>query len=86
LEEHLRKLAEKHGLSTRSAKGITLSAEGLNQSLKGHAYDLGDQKLVTAWLDLRNAGAHSRPKTKLTADRVASMIDGVREFIDRHPA
>jgi hypothetical protein len=86
LEEHLRKLAEKHEVPARSGKGTALSAEGLNQSFRGPVYDLGDQKLVTAWLDLRNAGAHPRSKTKLTADRVGSMVEGVREFIVRHPA
>lgn len=86
LEEQLRKLGEKHGVPTRSAKGRATTAEGLNESLKGLVYDLGDQKLVTAWLDLRNSGAHPRPKTKLTPDRVSNMIEGVRDFIERHPA
>lgn len=86
LEEHLRRLAEKNQIQTRSAKGRVVSAEGLNESLKGLVYDLGDQKLVTAWLDLRNSGAHPRPKTKLTPDRVSNMIEGVQDFIERHPA
>ena len=82
----MRRLAEKHEVPTRSTKGATIGAEGLNQAMKDIAYDLGDLKLVTAWLDLRNAGAHPRHKTKLTADRVEGMVEGVRSFIDRHPA
>jgi hypothetical protein len=86
LEEHLRTLADRRGVPLRPAKGQFVTAERINQALNGSAYDLGDMKQVTAWLDLRNSGAHPRHKTKLTSDRVAGMIDGVRGFVDRHPA
>ncbi len=43
------------------------------------------QKNVTAWLDLRNKAAHGE-YGKYEADQVGLMIDGIRDFITRHPA
>jgi hypothetical protein len=58
----------------------------LNADLaKAGKYDKGDQKQVTAWLDLRNKAAHGK-YTEYTKERVDLMLDGVRNFVSRvHP-
>ena len=85
LEEQLRKLAEKSGIDVIKPDGKMQKAESLNSELGRLAYDLGEQKQVTAWLDIRNAAAHP-PYDKYDHSRVALMIDGVRDFVIRHPA
>jgi hypothetical protein len=90
LEGHLRALATRHGVESHAAdkNGVVRPrrAEMLNQDLqKKDAYALGDQKQVTAWLDLRNDAAH-RHHNKYTADQVKLMQQGVANFIVRVPA
>lgn len=86
LEEHLRKLSDRHGIPTTELKGartVPKKSENLNTDLKAAgAYDLGEQKQVTAWLDLRNNAAHGH-YGKYTDERVQLMLDGVRSFISR---
>jgi hypothetical protein len=40
---------------------------------------------VTAWLDLRNKAAHGQ-YADYTKEQVALTLQGVRDFISRHPA
>ena len=87
LEAHLRKLAEKLIIPLRNDKGKFVHAERLNEDLaKKGAFDPGEQKLVVHWLDLRDAGAHPDDDTELTPARVDELIEGVKLFIERHPA
>lgn len=84
LEGQLRSLANRHGIDVHSvnADGRTKAkkAEALNQELhKVGAYSLGDQKQVTAWLDLRNLAAHAH-YGDYSGDQVRLMLDGVRNF------
>lgn len=86
LEEHLRKLAAKHGVATVDAKGRSKSVETLSVDLrKGVAITEVQRKSVTAWYAQRNEGAHGRSENLVEAD-VERMIDGIRDFVARYPA
>ena len=86
LEEHLRQLACKHGISTTRAKGtetIPKKTDTLNSELAGAgAYTKLDQKSVTAWLDLRNKAAHGK-YAEYDAKQVSLMLEGIRQFMLR---
>ncbi len=82
LEEHLRKLCGKHGV-TISAKP---KLDTMNADLaKSGAYSKNDQKQVTAWAGLRNDAAHGNYSNYGPAE-VKLMVAGIRDFISRNPA
>jgi hypothetical protein len=86
LEGHLRALADKADIPTATAEGHPLKAERLNSDLRGvEVYDKGDQKSVTAWLNLRNDAAHG-DYDKYEDGQVRLLVAGVRDFISRLPA
>jgi hypothetical protein len=84
LEEHLRQLCLSAGADVVDASsGKPRKAESLNADLaKAGKYDIGDQKQVTAWLDLRNKAAHGK-YSEYTKERIELMLDGVRNFVSR---
>ncbi len=86
LEEHLRQLCNKNSIEIsfeKLGKIVFKKAEVLNADLvKANVYKLGDQKSVTAWLDIRNNAAHGK-YTEYTQDRVELMYEGVNNFITR---
>jgi len=86
LEEHLRQLCRKNGIPVvrqKDGKDVPLKADLLNSELtKAGAYTMLDQKLVTAWLDLRNKAAHGE-YGEYNADQVKGMITGITEFMAR---
>jgi len=86
LEGHLKQLCVRHKIDTTFEKdGVSLPkrAESLNSDLLSQkVYDKGDSKQVTAWLDIRNKGAHGE-WDKITKEQVDLMIRGVRHFISR---
>lgn len=86
LEEHLRQLSLKNSLPVeddRDGDPVPRKTDRLNAELaKAEAYSKLDQKLVTAWLDLRNNAAHGKYET-YTSDQVNQMIQGVIEFMAR---
>lgn len=86
LEEHLRQLCIKHKLETedeRDGKQIPRKADRLNADLtKVDIYTKLDQKLITAWLDLRNNAAHGKYDA-YSAEHVKQMIAGILGFIAR---
>jgi hypothetical protein len=85
LEEHLRKLCDKVGLSTVNG-AAPKKADLLNAELAGASvYSKLDQKSVTAWLDLRNKAAHGK-YSEYTKEQVQALQDGVRHFMVRYPA
>lgn len=88
LEEHLRQLAVKHGVSATYLKAgspVPKKADLLNADLAtASAYSKLDQKTVTAWLDLRNKAAHGR-YAEYDGKQVALMVEGVRQFMARVP-
>jgi hypothetical protein len=85
LEEHLRKLCLRDGISIFD-KSKPRKADSLNTELaqKG-VYSRLDQKSVTAWQDLRNKAAHGQ-YSEYTDAQVDLMLKGVREFVARLPA
>jgi len=86
LEEHLRKLAAKHGVPATDANGVFKKASLLNAELKkGDVYSGIDHKSVTAWQGLRNDAAHGNYDA-YTIDQVRLMVAGIRDFIVRNPA
>lgn len=89
LEEHLRKLCLKNGLPIEDVKpsgNEPKMAGRLNDDLAGQkVYSKLDQKTVTAWLDLRNKAAHGK-YVEYTKEQVELMVQGVRDFLTRHPA
>lgn len=85
LEAHLKNLCRKHGLPIET-QGKPKKADKLNSDLAGaKAYSLGDQKIATAWLDLRNNAAHGK-YAEYTKEQVELMVAGVRDFLARKPA
>lgn len=87
LEEHLRKICNKHGVPTTDARdGKPRKSDTLNADLaKQGVFDKLEQKNVTAWLDLRNKAAHGHYTTYDT-NHVDLMLRGVRDFISRYRA
>jgi hypothetical protein len=80
LETHLRKLCEKHDLSPDGNVSV------LNDSLrKKEVYPQNEWRSVQAWYDLRTDAAHGRYEN-YDQQKVEQMIDGIRGFLDRHPA
>ncbi|MBN4054963.1 hypothetical protein JYT15_00480 [Acidimicrobium ferrooxidans] len=89
LESHLRHLCHKKGIDTvhTTSKGPRpVKADKMNSDLAGaRVYSKLDQKSVTAWLDLRNKAAHGE-YTEYSVDQVVLLMNGVRDFMARHPA
>jgi hypothetical protein len=89
LEEHLRQVARKFGVDIEvlvGSKMVAKKADTLNADLvKAGAYGKLEQKMVTAWLDLRNKAAHAK-YAEYTADEVRLMQQGVGQFLLKIPA
>jgi hypothetical protein len=86
LESHLHNLCHKHGLAITYSNGQPRNADTLNADLKGAgAYDKGEQKTVTTWLDLRNKAAHGK-YNEYTKEQVALLLENVRTFLQKVPA
>jgi hypothetical protein len=80
LEELLRSLLEKHGVSVVGKPGIASYAEALR------AVDVltrQDVKDITAWAGLRNDAAHG-DFTNLSSERVRLMVDGINLFMRKY--
>jgi hypothetical protein len=81
LEEHLRKLAAKEGLSP-----VPHSVEDLGVALRKHGtLTEPERKIMQGWYGQRTEGAHGRPENVIP-EEVGRMIPGIREFMVRHPA
>jgi hypothetical protein len=87
LEEHLRKMCGIHGIAVSRPDGQPKKADLLNAELaKAGAYQsTTESKDVTAWVGRRNDAAHGH-HDRYSEDQVRLMIEGVRNFISRHPA
>ena len=85
LEEHIRKLCNKHNISTissgRPKKTDTLKDELASAGIISKL----DQKSVTAWLDLRNKSAHGK-YSEYTQQQVELLHQSVQDFLTRIPA
>src|SRR5262249_52267176 len=77
LEQHLRKLYEKHASSVPDK--ITINP--MNDVLKkANVYGANEHKQVTAWAAIRNSAAHAN-YGEYTAEQVKLMIQWVRWFL-----
>jgi hypothetical protein len=86
LEGHLRALAVNRSIAVAKPDGSSVKSDGLNAELaRLEAYSKGDQKSVTAWLDLRNDAAHGH-YDRYAAEQVKLVHGGVRDFLNRVPA
>lgn len=89
LEAQLRQLCQKSviPIEINTNSGLRRKkADQMNSDLAAvSAYGKLDQKNVTAWLDLRNKAAHGDYRA-YSADQVALLSQGVRDFITRNPA
>jgi len=86
LEEHLRQLCLNNTIKIEEQKNeklIPLKADRLNSELvKASIYSKLDQKMVTAWLDLRNKAAHGK-YDEYNENQVQQLVQSVTEFIAR---
>ena len=85
LEVHLRQLCKKNQIETVQNER-PLKADRMNAELaKASVFSLGDQKSVTAWLDIRNNAAHGNYEA-CNKSQVELLIQSIRDFITRNPA
>ena len=85
LEEHIRKLCDKHTISTISS-GRPKKTDALKDELASAGIiSKLDQKSVTAWLDLRNKSAHGK-YSEYTQQQVELLHQSVQDFLTRIPA
>jgi hypothetical protein len=86
LEEHLSKLATKHGIPLVGENSRPRSAEALGIELvKRGVFPETQRKVVTGWYGQRNDAAHGR-HSDLDHGELRRMLDGVRDFLARFPA
>jgi hypothetical protein len=86
LEETIRKLCIKNGVSVVDVNGQPKKASLMNDDLvKASIYSKLEQKSVTAWLDLRNKSAHGEFAT-YDKKQVELYLQGIRDFLTRRPA
>jgi hypothetical protein len=84
LESHLRRLCSRKGIDT-TENDKHKKVQRLNQDLGKVAYSRYDQKMVTAWLDIRNSAAHGH-YDDYSSEHVQQFIDWLQDFIKRNPA
>jgi hypothetical protein len=91
LEQHIRKLCDKHAVARtrtdpKTRDEIPLKLDAMNGALaKAGVYGSNDQKQVTAWAGIRNDAAHANYE-KYSKEQVVLMVQGIRDFITRNPA
>lgn len=89
LEVHLRNLCDSYGINTTvdSTRGKNpKKATVMNSDLsKANAYDKNTQKQIEAWLGIRNSAAHGK-YSEYTSETVKLFLQGLRHFIEKHPA
>jgi len=90
LESHLRKLCTNNNISTQQinskGKAKPKSASLMNSELtKNKVFNKIQEKQVTAWLGIRNSSAHGH-FGDYDENQVKSLIQGIIDFIIKHPA
>lgn len=84
LEDGLRKLSEKHGLSIHGPTGRSLTIDPLNNALASDgAYSKLVQKQITTWAHIRNKAAHGE-YSEYSAEQVQMMLLFVQSFFAEH--
>lgn len=86
LEEHIRKLANRNGISLIDAKGRPNKFEFLSTELvKVQQISEPQRKILAGWYGQRNEAAHGRYENVIEGE-VGRMIEGIRDFMVRFPA
>ena len=86
LEEHVRKLATKHGVDLLDDRGRARGVEDLSVDLrKKEVFTEAQRKILTGWYGVRSDAAHGH-FDKLDARDIERMIDSVRDIVVRFPA
>lgn len=85
LEDALRRLCDANGLVYEAGRTTISKLQGaLYQPSKAVEFiSTSESKQITAWADTRNKADHGR-FSEITQTEVATMLMGVRAFIDRH--
>ncbi len=79
-------LCVKSGVNTMLPSGAPMKADAMNMELKREGvYNEAQRKQVSAWMGLRNSAAHG-DYGGYDKQQVRLLIDGVRDFILKHPA
>jgi hypothetical protein len=85
LEEHVRKLAAKRGVDLLTDKGKPVAFEQLGHALvKADEISESQRKVLMGYYAQRTEAAHGRFENVI-ADDVPRIIDGIRDFLVRHP-
>lgn len=82
LEEHLRKLCERHAIPLVVDDRPKAAARMNDELAAAKAYAKLAWKNIAAWIELRNAAAHGKYDA-YGMDQVKLMLSGVREFAAR---
>lgn len=86
LEEHIRKLAQKNEIGVTDDRGRPQSFEALGVELvRKNAVSESRRKILAGWYGQRTEAAHGH-FDKVIDVEVERMIQGVRDFVDTHPA
>lgn len=88
LETHLLHLCSRNGLTWTGDGSISKYDQAIGQARNAgtvEVYPATESKLVISWGGIRNDAAHDPTNFKRSKDDVGRMIEGVREFIVRHP-
>jgi hypothetical protein len=88
LEDHVRKLAVANEIDVLDDEGRPRKFEQLTIELRGHEgarISEAQRKQLAAWYAVRTDAAHGH-FDNVVDDDVARMIDGIRDFMLRHPA
>jgi hypothetical protein len=88
LENHLRNLCEKHGVTPTGSRGKPPGIDGYNNALyklEGGPYKKAQMGIVQGWAKMRNAAAHHN-EDDFEPAQAESMIQAVAAFIEQHPA
>lgn len=86
LEEHLRRLASKHGITIVDAKDRPRAFEQIGHDLvREEVFGEAQRKTLSSWYAQRTEAAHGRFDSVVGED-VPRIISGLRDFITRYPA
>ncbi|MEA2066232.1 MAG: hypothetical protein U9Q18_06845 [Caldisericota bacterium] len=84
LEDSLRKLCDKNGISTNGGNGIPLTIDPLNAALaKADVYSKLVQKQITTWAHVRNKAAHGEYQ-EYDKNQTEMMLLFVQNFAEQY--
>lgn len=89
LEQHLRKLCEKHSINLKKSKGDSFVSKGMgelkDELAREKVVPSSDINLLTSWIQIRNKAAHGEYNS-YNKDEVSLMIQGINLIISKYKA